>query len=153
MQRMWHGLLLVTVMGCAAVNARPVVGAPETNGPEGAANAPKVAEPEIRPSSPEDEALKELLQKRGPRKSISLSSGPWPHPHKVLGPVEVIAASPSGETALKPGPNLYLNELLRSKAIELYGEDGVDAIVSISYAPADTGKIKATGTAVHFDGH
>ena len=105
----------------------------------------------MRPSTPEDEALKNLIGKRKSTKGITLSSGPPTRPHKVLGTVTVEAPAGKADANAKPGPNLLLNELLRARAVEQYGEKNVDGIMNIAYTPAPNGKLKASGTVIHFE--
>jgi hypothetical protein len=151
MRTQWHVLMLVAAIGCASPGAWAAVNAPAL-GHEAA--PPVVTKPqgaESRPSSPEDEALKRLVGQRKSNKGIALSSGPPTRPHKVLGPVKVEAPAPKDGVNTKAGPNLYLNELLRNKAVETYGEDKVDGVASITYEPAAGGKVRASGTAVQFE--
>jgi hypothetical protein len=143
-------LMLAAAISCVAAGVRPAAAAPAPTKQDAQA-APKSQNPEVRPSSPEDEALKRLISKRSSGKGITLSSGPIARPHKVLGTVNVEAASPPGGTDTKPGPNLYLNELLRGEAVKRYGEKNVDGIMSITYTPAAEGKLRASGIAVHFE--
>jgi hypothetical protein len=146
-----QALMLAAAIGCASLGGSPAAGAPAPTKQEAPAAAAKPQSPEIRPSSPEDEALKRLIGKRSSSKGITLSSGPIARPHKVLGTVSVEAAAPKGAADTQPGPNLYLNELLRGEAIKRYGEKNVDGIMNITYAPAADGKQRASGTAVHFE--
>ncbi len=143
-----YSLMLAAAMACTAGAARPAGAAPAKDTGPPAAVQPQT--PETRPSSPEDEALKRLVGKRTTTKNIMLSSGPVARPHTVLGPVSVEAPAPKAEPDAKPGPNLYMNELLRTRAVEQYGDKNVDAIMSITYAPAAADKLKASGVAVHF---
>jgi hypothetical protein len=144
-------LMLAAAVSYALPGVHPAAAAPAPTTQDAPASAAKPQSPEIRPSSPEDEALKRLIGKRRSGKGITLSSGPIARPHKVLGTVSVEAAPPAGGTDTKPGPNLYLNELLRGEAIKRYGEMNVDGIMSITYTPAAEGKLRASGTAVHFE--
>ena len=144
-------LILAIVIGCASSSPRAAAGATSPNQAATPPAAGKPLNPEIRPSTPEDEALKRLIGQRASNKGITLSSGPIGRPHKVLGKVNVEAAAPKGGADTKAGPNLYLNELLRKRAVELYGEKNVDGIMNISYEPVEAGKLRANGTAVHFE--
>ena len=148
MRTKWYGLMLAAAIGWAVVSVRPAAALPAKEDSPPAAAKPQT--PETRPSTPEDEALKRLVGKRTSNKGIMLSSGAVTRPHKVLGTVSVEAPAAKGEPDAKPGPNLYMNELLRTRAVELYGEKNVDAIMKITYTPAAAGKLKASGTAVHF---
>jgi hypothetical protein len=151
MRTKWQGLMFVAAIGCMAAGAGTVAGAPAPGHDEAPSAAVKPQSPEYRPSSPEDEALKRLVGQRKSNKGITLSSSPLTRPHKVLGTVSVEASALQGGADAKPGPNLYMNELLRSKAVEVYGEDNVDGIMNITYEPAAKGKMRAHGTAVHFE--
>jgi len=154
-------LVLVAMIVSLSTGVRLAVGAPapkHADDPPPAAPPPAAPPPaaqpqipEIRPSSPQDEALKKLIGQRTSTRGITLSSAPATRPHKVLGTVSVEAPAPTDGSDTKPGPNLYLNELLRSRAIKLYGEKKVDGIMSVTYEPAREGKIRANGTAVHFE--
>ena len=151
MQTRWQVLMLAATVSGVSAGVHPAAGAPAPTKQDTPAMAAKPQSPEARPSSPEDEALKRLISKRSSNKGITLSSGPIARPHKVLGTVSVEATAPKGATDTKPGPNLYLNELLRSQAIKLYGENNVDGIMRITYTPGAEGKLRASGTAVHFE--
>lgn len=151
MRTQWHVLMLVAAIGGASTGARAAVSAPAPGHEEVPPGVAKPQGPERRPSSLEDEALKRLVGQRKSNKGITLSSGPPTRPHKVLGPVRVEAPAPKDRANTNAGPNLYLNELLRNKAVETYGEDKVDGITSITYEPAAAGKVRASGTAVHFE--
>lgn len=151
MQTRCRILMLAAVIAGASAGGRPAAGAPGPTKQDTPAAAVKPQSPEVRPSSPEDEALKSLIGKRSTGKGITLSSGGLARPHKVLGAVSVEATTPAAGADSKPGPNLYLNELLRGEAIKLYGEKNVDGIMNITYTPAAGGKQRASGTAVHFE--
>ncbi len=151
MRTKWYGLMLAATIGWTLTPARPSAAAVQEAGkPEVTPAAGKPEGPEIRPSTPEDEALKHMLTRRKSNKGITLSSGPPNRPHKVLGTVNVEAPADKAGTGGKTGPNLLLNELLRTKAIEKFGDKDVDGIMNIAYTPGD-GKMKATGTVVHFE--
>jgi hypothetical protein len=144
-------LILAAVIGCTPAALRPAAAAPSPSQPDAPPAVGKPVNPEMRPSTPEDEALKRLIGQRASHKGIALSSGPIARAHKVLGKVSVEAAAPKGGADTKAGPNLYMNELLRKRAVELYGETSVDGIMNISYEPVAEGKLRANGTAVQFE--
>jgi len=148
MRSTWYSLVLAAAIGWSVSTSPSAAAAPSKNDATPAAVKPQP--PETRPSTPEDEALKSLIGKRKSSKGITLSSGPPTRPHKVLGTITVEAPAGKTEAGAKPGPNLLLNELLRARAVEQYGEKDVDGIMSITYTPAANGKLKASGTVVHF---
>ena len=152
MRTRWQVLMLAIAISWVSTRVHAATGAPVPGKEDRAATTIKAQSPEMRPSSPEDEALQRLISKRGSSKGIMVSSGPIARPHKVLGTISVEAEAPKGATDTKAGPNLYLNELLRSQAIKLYGDKNVDGIMNVSYTPGAEGKLRASGVAVHFEG-
>jgi hypothetical protein len=168
MHMQWKAIMVVAALSGAPQGIRVAVAAPAPGHDEAPPAALQPAKPEVRPASPEDEALKRLLRQRSTKKGLTLSSGPATRPHKVLGSVNVEGDAPKapkgdaptgdspadtakGGASPNAGPNLYLNELLRSKAVETYGADNVDGIVSITYETSPDGKQRAKGTAIHFE--
>jgi len=150
MRTKWYGLMLAATIGWTLTPGRLSAAVPEAAKAGVTPAAGKPESPEVRPATPEDEALKQMLGRRKSSKGITLSSGPPGRPHKVLGTVNVEAPAAKAGSGGKTGPNLLLNELLRAKAIEKFGDKDVDGIMNIAYTPAG-GKMKATGTVVHFE--
>src|SRR5579862_5506162 len=129
----WNGLLLAAVLGGTLTTAGPSAAVPDAVKGDVTPAPAKPESPQMRPSTPQDEALKNLIGKRKSTKGITLSSGPPTRPHKVLGTVSVEAPADKAGSGAQTGPNLLLNEMLRAKAVEKFGEKDVDGIMSIAY--------------------